>query len=294
MRCRLTDDVEVYAARAGSLLAAEPVVNNVALTVIEEARAGRYAEAVFAWVEDPGGAVVGAASHTPPFRLLLPIMPGAAVDALCDRLLEVGHRAPGVSGPVEQTGRFADRWSAASGVRVRLKTAERLYRLDRLTPPTGVPGQLRRAGSADLTLVADWITGFSRDAGLDPPLDAQLDASRGVGDGQVSLWEVGGRVVSMAAHSYPVAGVVRIRMVFTPPELRGRGYAGAAVAELSRRLLHAGNRECMLYTDLANPTSNSVYQRIGFRPVLDAQELTFEQIPVAPRAGAASTSSRVL
>lgn len=83
----------------------------------------------------------------------------------------------------------------------------------------------------------------------------------------------------MAANNYPVAGVVRIGPVFTPPELRGRGYAGVAVAELSRRLLHAGNRACMLYTDLANPTSNSVYQRIGYRPVLDAQQLDFEQLP---------------
>jgi len=281
MHCQLTDDVEVYAARTSALLEAEPVPNNVALTVIEGARMGRYQDAVFAWVEH-FGSVVGAASHTPPFRLLLPVMPIAAVDAVCDRLLETGHRLPGVSGPVEQSGRFAERWSAATGVRVRLTTAERLYRLDQLTPPTGVPGALRQADTADLSLVADWITGFSRDAGLDQPMDPHLDAARRVGDGQVHLWGVDERAVSMAAHSYPVAGAVRISLVFTPPELRGRGYAGVSVGELSRRLLGAGNRECMLYTDLANPTSNSVYQRIGYRPVLDAQELTFEQLS-APR-----------
>ncbi len=283
MRCHLTDDVEVYAAKAAGLLEAEPVANNVALTVIEGARAGRYDDAVFAWVEDSDNVVVGAASHTPPFRLLLPVMPMAAVDAVCDRLLERAHRLPGVTGPVQQTARFADRWSGATGVRVRLKTAERLYRLDRLSPPTGVRGALRPAGTADLSLVADWITGFSRDAGLDQPVDPHLDAARRVGDGQVHLWDVDGRVASMAAHSYPVAGAVRISLVFTPPELRRHGYAGASVAELSRRLLDAGNRECMLYTDLANSTSNSVYKRIGYRPVLDAQELTFEEMPAAAR-----------
>lgn len=281
MRCQLTDDVEAYAVQAGPLLEAEPVANNVALTVIEGARAGRYDDALFACVEDSGGVVVGAASHTPPFSLLLPLIPMAAVDAVCDRLLEVGHRLPGVSGPVEQTARFADRWSRSTGVRVRLHTSERLYRLAQLSPPTGVPGALRRAVAADLDLVADWITAFARDVGHSHLVDPGQDARRRVDDGQVHLWEADGRVVSMAANSYPVAGVVRIGPVYTPPDLRQRGYAGASVAELSRRLLDAGSRECMLYTDRANPTSNSVYQRIGYRPALDTQQLVFAELPAA-------------
>lgn len=97
MRCHLTGDVEAYTALTGPLLEAEPVANNVALTVIEGARAGRYDDAVFAWVEDSDNVVVGAASHTPPFRLLLPVMAMAAVDAVCDGLLERAHCLPGVT-----------------------------------------------------------------------------------------------------------------------------------------------------------------------------------------------------
>lgn len=274
MRCELTGRVEEYAARVAGLLERDPVVNNVLLTVVEGTRAGRYDDALFAWVED-GGEVVDAASHTPPFRLLLSAMPAVAVDAVCDRLLAVDHRVSGVSGPAGQSRRFADRWSAGTGTQARVRMAQRLLRLGRLSPPAGVPGQLRPAGAPDLRVVAEWIRGFSTGAGVEPAVDPDLDAERRVSDHSLYLWDVGSRPVSMAGNSYPVAGAARISLVYTPPKLRGRGYAGACVAEVSRRLLDAGNRECLLYTDLANPTANSVYSRIGYRPVLDAQELDF-------------------
>jgi predicted GNAT family acetyltransferase len=70
---------------------------------------------------------------------------------------------------------------------------------------------------------------------------------------------------------------IRIGPVYTPPELRGRGYASALVAELTRRLIAGGRQFCFLFTDLANPTSNSIYQRVGYRPVTDVNLWVFEQ-----------------
>ncbi len=87
--------------------------------------------------------------------------------------------------------------------------------------------------------------------------------------GELWVWEVDGVPVSMAAHRAPVAGVSRVSLVYTPPEHRRHGYAAASVAALSQRLLDGDADACMIYTDLTNPTSNAVYQRIGYQPVAD-------------------------
>jgi uncharacterized protein len=89
------------------------------------------------------------------------------------------------------------------------------------------------------------------------------------------LWEHDGAAVAMAGFQGKTPSGVRISWVYTPPQLRGRGYASALVAALSQQLLASGNRWCFLYTDLANPTSNGIYQRLGYQPVCDAAHYTF-------------------
>jgi predicted GNAT family acetyltransferase len=86
------------------------------------------------------------------------------------------------------------------------------------------------------------------------------------------LWD-DEKPVSMIGLNPPVAGVVRIGPVYTPPPLRRRGYAGSAVAAVTRRALAGGVRRCMLYTDLANPTSNKIYAEVGYRRCGDWEEI---------------------
>ena len=86
-----------------------------------------------------------------------------------------------------------------------------------------------------------------------------------------------------ATAAAPLAGMSRVQLVYTPPELRGRGYAGAATTAATRNAQAAGAREVVLYTDLANPTSNAVYQRLGYRPVED--RVVFSFAPVRRRLG---------
>jgi predicted GNAT family acetyltransferase len=81
--------------------------------------------------------------------------------------------------------------------------------------------------------------------------------------------------VSMAGLTRQVAGTIRVGPVYTPPGLRRRGYAGAVTAAVSRAALDAGADEVLLFTDLANPTSNSLYQRLGFQPVEDRVLMSF-------------------
>jgi GNAT superfamily N-acetyltransferase len=150
--------------------------------------------------------------------------------------------------------------------------AQRMFRLDTVEPPVGVPGRLRAGTPSDRELVIDWLAAFGAEALPDHPrTDPSPLADRVLarGDG-LWLWEIGGEPVSMLTTAAPAAGVVRINTVYTPQSRRGNGYASAGVAAASQRAIDQGADACTLYTDLANPTSNQIYQAIGYYPVGDA------------------------
>ncbi len=168
-----------------------------------------------------------------------------------------------------------------SGQPYRLRLAERIYQLERVTPPARVPGVLRRATTADRDLAVAWMAAFYGEALGEGDIRA---AERSVavrlagGDSGLYFW-ADGRPVSMIGYGGPTPNGIRIAPVYTPPELRGRGYASACVAATSQRLLDEGRRYCFLYTDLSNPTSNHIYQAIGYRPVCDVDAYAFEPAP---------------
>ena len=119
--------------------------------------------------------------------------------------------------------------------------------------------------------------GFNFDAKLSgSAVEARELAERRINSGDLFIWEDEGRPVSMAAKNRPSSHGITVSLVYTPRDLRNRGYASACVAALSQQLLDAGWEFCTLYTDLANPTSNSIYQRIGYQPVCDSNEYDFE------------------
>jgi predicted GNAT family acetyltransferase len=136
-------------------------------------------------------------------------------------------------------------------------------------------GTARLAAGTDRDLLAGWFDAFAREAGDAPREDHRADVAERLGYGGITVWEVGGVPVSVAGRTRAVAGMVRVGPVYTPPELRGHGYAGAATAAVSQAALDDGIREVVLYTDLANPTSNALYQRLGYRPVEDRVVLSF-------------------
>jgi predicted GNAT family acetyltransferase len=206
-------------------------------------------------------------------------VPGAADRAAAEVLLDVDPDVPGVSGPREPAERFAGVWSGLTGTTVKEAMAMRLYRLGELEAPV-VPGRARLATADDVPLLAVWrkdfqieAAGHEREPGR---AEAVLRRSMGLGNGHV-LWEVDGDIVAYAAAGAPVDGMSRIGPVYTPPDRRGRGYGSAVTAAVSRWALDAGAEYVVLFTDLANPVSNSIYQRIGYRPVYDQTDLEFAQ-----------------
>ena len=234
-----------------------------------------------ATVEDEGKLLV-AAVMTPPFRLIVTSNQvdafGEAPSLLIHNLREHGWPVPGVLGPSSLSDLFAQTWTSLTGEVAHLRTHERLFELTQVIAPRPGPGELRIATPDDTALVVRWIKAFQEEA-LHTSLsdeEALAWARRGIGNGEVYLWVLSdGAIVSLLATTRPVSRVISIASVYTPPELRGQGYASRSVAALSQRLLDSGWQRCSLFTDLSNPTSNNIYQQVGYRPVHDFNEYDF-------------------
>jgi GNAT superfamily N-acetyltransferase len=307
MAWQTTGDVTEFLAAAGPYLRRERVRNTVILSVTETMRvnaaasagksspaaghpgsasadgvAGQAARPLFGWWSDRAGAVAGAFMHTPPFPVLLTEVTRVAAAELA-AVTMAARPLGGVNAYPEVAEAFADGWrdrggrDGSRGGRVEVYRRQRLYRLADLVWPDPAPaGTARMAGDADAKLTADWFAAFADEVDDMSRGEDQSAAARAkISQAGVMVWEADGQPVSIACNTIPVTGMVRIGPVYTPPAARGHGYASAATAALSQRLLEAGAEEVVLFTDLANPVSNSIYQRIGYRPVEDRVVLAF-------------------
>jgi predicted GNAT family acetyltransferase len=229
-----------------------------------------------ATVED-SGKVVGCALRTPPFKLLITRMPADAAPLLVEDVAQVYEEIPAILGEEDSAHAVGRAWCAHRGGAPRIGRRQRIYQLDRVVPPgRRAQGRMRKATMPDLDLVAEWVNAFTVEAGL-PSQPARALAHERITSGSISLWEIDGTPVSMAGVNGDTRNGARIGYVFTPAEQREKGYASACVAALSQGLLDAGKQFCFLYTDLSNPTSNSIYQRIGYAPVCDVVDCVIER-----------------
>ena len=227
------------------------------------------------WAVLDGGAPVGAALVTPPYDLVISRCRPGAPAALARHLHEHGVVIPGVTGSREAADEFVEAWRAATGADVSLWRRERIYELRAVRPPEGASGASRPARSDDLVLLTDWLAAFAAFTG--EPIDAGgagEAAADAIARGRALLW-TDPEPVSIALWSRMTRTGASVGPVYTPPERRGRGYASAVTAALSQQLLSSGRAFCCLYTDLGNPTSNRIYQRIGYEPVVDVNHYRF-------------------
>jgi len=269
-------DVGEFLGVAGDFLGAREAEHNLLLGICAALQDRPWAadEPPDFLVARSSGRVVLAAVRTPPYNLVLsevdePVAVGALADAVADLDL------PGVVGPKDHAASFAEHWCRPTGRRPVLAMAERIFRLTTVRPPRMPSGRLRVAGPRDRAIVIDWVESFMREAlpSDNPPLDHRL-VDRRIALGGIYLWDDDGPVSLASAHSRTPHGI-RIGPVYTPPGLRGRGYASACVAGVSQAQLDAGLRFVFLFTDLANPTANHIYQEIGFEPVRDVDAWRF-------------------
>lgn len=281
MRCIVEPDLASFGERVLPYLHRDPVRNNVLCTTLGSRLHGLVPlepDALWVRVLDEHDELVAVAFQTPPYPLQLTAAPPAAVDAVVDHLLARRPDLAMVNGSQAPVDRFAWRWGEATGREPSVSMRQRMFRLDRVAPPAGVAGRLRPASGTDRQVLIEWISDLRREATPDAPatdvptmIDRALDGDGGR-PGRLWLWEAAGEPVSMLATPPFAAGVARINAVYTPPARRGHGYASACVAAASQWALDHGAEACMLHTDLANPTSNRIYQAIGYYPVGDATQ----------------------
>lgn len=270
MPWHLTDDLGEFVSAADEYLRGDPVRNTVPLSVLAsllESGLSAYGDTppVFGWHET-AGRTDGAVLRTPPHPLLVGgFAPGSAADliqALGDRRLSAANLTDA------DTAEFTAAWTSVTGGSTQAHHRMRLFRLAGLEPPDPhPPGKPRPPGEGDFRLLVRWTDAFGGETAAGAG-DAAREVREHLGYGGITLWEDDGPA-AMAWLSRQVAGVCRVGTVYTPPDRRRRGYGGAVTAAVSQQALDAGATEVVLYTDLANPTSNALYQRLGYRPVAD-------------------------
>jgi predicted GNAT family acetyltransferase len=283
MRVVREHDVARFLKRVGPLLGQRAAENNLMLGLLGEiARSGAVIgrEAEYAGVQpvlltvEGAGGIEAVALQTPPRAIIL----SRATEEATETLVGFAAAAPlalsGVIGPDETAECFASRWNARTDSTAVLRMAEMVYELERVLPPATCPGRLREAAEADEVLLAAWIEAFIREVGVDPIHDCAAFVRGKRSAGELFVWENGGPV-SMAGWGGRTSHGVRIGYVYTPPAERKKGYASVLVAALSQRLLDEGSPRCFLFTNAANPTSNKIYQAIGYEKVCDFRLYAF-------------------
>ena len=238
-------------------------------------------DVVHYWVVREGNEPVAAAVRTEPFNLVLGDPSSeAALGPLLEAVVGDDPEVPGIVGNVPFVESAAERLAGASGRSAERILSQGVYGLTTVRDVARAPGEPHTAEPRDRGLLLDWLRAFVTESVPDPDeafrrLERTLESRFGIESAGFWLWEDEGRPVSLAGFSGPTPTGIRIGPVYTPPELRRRGYATTLVADLSAWLLERGHRACFLYTDLANPTSNRIYVEIGYERVCDAMEFVF-------------------
>ncbi len=253
-------DPDEFQRRAGPLLRRAEVAHTLVLSAAAVADGRR-------WLVEEGGEVVAAGARAADFRLALSVdAPPGAMRALAKELLGSGDALPGVVGRAEEVLPFLEVFTHEGGRKALRAMAMRLFQLEVLRPPRPVSGAARLVTDADLPVAERLTRAFTEALGEDAT-HAERMAKASVRARRLVLWEDPQPVACTG--STPTGRGVRVNRVYTPPEHRRRGYASACVADVSQRCLDAGSAYCCLFTDLANPTSNHIYQELGYRPVCD-------------------------
>ncbi|CCH77503.1 GCN5-related N-acetyltransferase [Nostocoides japonicum T1-X7] len=284
-----SDEAGPFAQAAGPFLAAGPVLSTVVSTVLEMEGDGRGRDRAvregypywFVIARDDTGEVAGVAMRTASFEphpAYVLTLPDEAAVRLARTLHERGEALEGVNGSLPAARIVAEETARLTDGAVSVSMPTRLYEVRDVIEPRRPEGRLRPATRDDADLVVEWFDAFDLDAAaqagrtpsaLDHPIVDRPEIRQRIDEGGVWLWETpAGRPVHLTCVRPPAYGVSRVGPVYTPREHRGRGYAGAAVAEVSRRILASGHRAC-LFTDQANPVSNRLYASLGYRPVVD-------------------------
>lgn len=273
-----------FLADCAAMLEAKESLNNLMLGIARRnpapANGNEKVRPLFVSVSN-GDQISIAALMTPPQRLVIYAVDPEAVcdiESLACHLADAGTEIPGVIGPAGTALSFASAWAAKKSLTFELTMNERVYELTRVSCVPISKGSFKKAGTEDSELLIKWVAEFSKEAlGEDVTYESAkklVDAKIAAGDAY--LW-VDEKPVTVACAARPTRNGIAVNFVYTPGEFRRRGYATSCVAKLSEALLERGYGFCSLFTDLKNPVSNDIYQKIGYAPVGDFNVYDFKK-----------------
>lgn len=267
---------EIFLKEAGSLLYANEAEYSLMLGLCTSILSSEGLIHLFRISKD--GGTTAAAIQTPPHNLIVTQASEKELELLANHIFDSGLDLPGVVGPSVSASFFANKWSKMTGKNQKLGMAQKIYEASNVLLPK-VKGYLRPALSGDKQLIARWLYEFSSESL--PEKDkfglpfANEWADKAIHAKTAFLWLNGETPVSVAHTGRPTKNGISIRAVYTPPEHRQNGFGSAVVGSLSLLMLKEGYKFCTLYTDLSNSTSNSIYQKIGYREVADSRHFIF-------------------
>jgi predicted GNAT family acetyltransferase len=276
------DSVRTFYDSVASLLYKDEATNSLllgnCLNLLKLTEPPKEKPRLFRVTEDE--ALVTAAIQHPLMRgLVLTFGDKRHFASLSQFLFEHQYTFPGVVGPQDTAEMFAKHWCELTGLLPKLQTTQRLYKIESVKMPKGIRGQFVQAASIDTQLVAQWLHEFTMDAipHEEKTKEHYIEAAdSAIKQGFAYFWTVDGTPVSTAHVGRPTKNGISVRAVYTPRTFRKKGFASAVVANLSQHMLDSGYKFCVLYTDLSNPTSNKIYQDVGYRDVSDSKHFVFQ------------------
>jgi GNAT superfamily N-acetyltransferase len=264
--------------RAGDFLRQHETVHSLLLVLAARPVEPGALAPYFVTVEDDHGISL-VAIRRPPHNVVVSTVrerASAAFDLVVADLASRGHTLPGASGQADAALAFASRWAARSGTEARILLRFGAFELDRVVAPAWPPGELVHPAETEVDRLVGWANRFIDETGLpeeDRAMATHEAVLRRIKSGAIRAWAVDGAPVTMAVGTF--GEIARVGAVYTPRELRRRGYASACVARLSEDLLARGARKVTLSADVKNPTSNKIYTALGYRRVGDEVMITF-------------------
>lgn len=274
------ESIEEFLKVAGSLLYQDEPTNSLMLGLCEGMAANppKSSPLLIRVLKD--NETVSSAIQTPPMNLVITYADQNSLSLLAEYLKNSEANFPGVVGPASESEFFANEWSKIAAKKTRLGMGQKIYKLETVRFPQAIEGSFRAASMQELDTVFDWIMAFAKESL--PAADQRGEehwksfAQNAVQKQTAHFWMRQNQPVSIAFASRPTKNGISVNGVYTPPRFRKNGYASAVVAHLSQKMLDAGKEFCVLYTDLSNPTSNKIYQKIGYREVSDSKHFLFE------------------
>jgi predicted GNAT family acetyltransferase len=280
-------DPEEFQKITRNFLLEHEAENNLPIGILASIISGEYLEKTpYMGLVEENGVPILVMICTPPYPVLftyreIPPPRDVLLSVLKDLREKLGEDFTGITGNKILSAELVRIWKELTNQLAEVKIAMRIYKLDQVIPPKEVPGKMRPMVKSDRELLLNWYANFIRDTSGEEPDPKQVEKQVGrylnadPGLRGLMIWEVDGKPVSMSGYSGPTPNGIRIGAVYTPEHLRRKGYATACTAALSQYLLDQGSSFCFLFTDLLNPTSNHIYQQIGYRPICDVDRYDF-------------------